>query len=332
MTQTTKFLQKLFHSLDSRIILPFSLIAYYLTKVAKSNTYVETFSKHADTLHRWIGLIYEEDLKHTFELLVRDTLRKLNIRAAELAFDITHEPFYGKTRTLHIFNVNRKKYPYGGQFQFITCSLINHGKQIPLMALPVRHGEQVKLCIDLLRYCQSLKFRIKFCLFDRGFYTAELIDFLEAQKLKYLMLVPVRKGILKDFFEKTISFAKMIHQLKYSKNKSTWKQKTNIIVCKDIADFDWMFASNIQFDNPIDYVMLYKRRWQIETNYRVEDEAKIKSKSSNYLIRYFYFMVSCTFRLLWVVQKNISYYVPFKRYLDIIENKLLYRFLGIKGV
>jgi hypothetical protein len=200
------------------------------------------------------------------------------------------------------------------------------------MALPVRHGEQIKLCIDLLKYCQSLKFKIKFALFDRGFYSAELIDFLESQKLKYLMLVPIKKGVLREFFDRTFEFGKLIHQMKSSKKKSTWKPKTNIIVCKDIVEYDWMFASNIQFDNPTDYVMLYKRRWQIETNYRVEDEAKIKSKSCNYMIRYFYFMMSNIFHLLWIVHKNLAYYAQFKRYLDIIENKLLHNFLGIKGI
>ncbi|MFW6013855.1 MAG: hypothetical protein ACOCQG_01660 [Candidatus Nanoarchaeia archaeon] len=43
-------------------------------------------------------------------------------------------------------------------------------------------------------------------------------------------------------------------------------------------------------DKPENYVLTYKRRWRIETNYGVEDEAKIKSKSINYLIRYFYFL------------------------------------------
>ena len=328
MKQIIQYLKKVFGSLKSRSNLSYKLLSHYLAKVAKSNSYIETFSKNADTLHKWIKHIYEEDIKQTFELQVRKTIKKLNIKSAELAFDITHEPFYGKTRNLYIFNTDSTK-KYNGEFQYITCCLINKGKQIPLMALPVRYGEQIKLTIDLLKYCQSLKFKIKFALFDRGFYSAELIDFLSSRKIKYLMLIPALKGIIQRYRDKTNIFAKYQHQMKYAKKKSIWKPKTQIVICKNIFEFDWIFATNIQFNNPKDYVLQYKRRWQIETNYRVEDEAKIKSKSSNYMIRYFYFLISNLFHLLWICHKNFNFYVQFKRYLDIIETTLLNDFLGL---
>ena len=332
MKKIIKYLKKAFCSLDSRTNLSYGLLAHYLAKVAKSQTYIETFSKHADTLHKWIKNIYEEDIKRAFEIQARNTIKSLNIRSAELAFDITHEPFYGKARNLHIINVDKKTHSYGANFLYVTCCLINKGKQIPLMALPVRYGEQVKLTIDLIKYCLSLKFKIKFALFDRGFYVSELIDFLNSQNIKYLMLVPALKGILQGYRDKTKKFAKYFHEMKYQKEKSSWKPIVQIVVCKDIFEFDWMFATNIQINNSLDYVLLYKRRWQIETNYRIEDEARIKSKSSNYLIRYFYFMISNLFHLLWIVHKNVSNYIQFKRYLDIIETKLFYDFLWIEGV
>ena len=143
------------------------------------------------------------------------------------------------------------------------------------------------------------------------------------------MLVPALKGIIQGYRDETNIFAKYQHQMQYAKKKSVWKPKTQIVVCKNVLDFDWIFATNIQFDNPEDYVFQYKRRWQIETNYRVEDEAKIKSKSSNCMIRYFYFMMSNLFHLLWICHKNFSFYVQFKRYLDIVETTLLYDFLGL---
>ena len=129
----------------------------------------------------------------------------------------TYEPFYGKSRNLHIFNTNGKKNK--DEFHFITCSLINQGKQIPLMALPVRIGEQTKLVIDLVKYCQFLFPRIRSCLFDSGFYIAELIDFLESSDTKYLIFVPKRPGILKDYLNQTEKFGRFTHQLGYTKDK-----------------------------------------------------------------------------------------------------------------
>lgn len=331
MKQIIKFLQKTFYSLESRTTISFFLLAYYLAKVAKCNSYVETFSTQSDSLHKWLKQIYEEDLKRAFEIQVRKAIRHLNIRYAELAFDITKEPFYGKSRNLHTINCEITK-PYKAEFHYITCCLINKGRQIPLMALPVCYGEQVKLTIELLRYCQSLLPKVKFALFDRGFYSAELIDYLNSSGLRYLIFVPKKKGVLRDFLEKTTSLGKFVHQQKYTKAKSKWNPKTTIVACKETMGYDWLFATNINMDNPEDYVLLYKRRWQIETNYRVEDEAKIKSKSANYLIRYFYFLISLLFRLFWINNKVKNYYVQFKKFIDIIEQQLLHNYLGIKWV
>lgn len=331
MSDIINYLKKVFFSLRSKTTLPYGLLAHHLAKVAKCQSYIETFCSHADTLHCWIKRVYDIDIKKAFELQVRKTLRKLNILSAGIAIDFTHEPFYGKTRNLHTINVSNSK-PYNAEFRYVTCCLLAKGKEIPLMALPVRYGQQVSQTLEILRYCLCLKFRIKYVLFDRGFYNAELIDFLQSKSLQYLMLVPAIAGKISGYRDQTNNFAVYDHQLYYQKAKSSWKPITKIIVCKDQFDYDWIFASNIQLHNPWDYVLLYKKRWQIETNYRVEDEAKIKSKSSNYLIRYFYFMLSMLFHLLWIINKDNGDYIQFKRYLDIIENALFFDFLGINKV
>lgn len=313
------------------IILPFDRISYFLTKVAKSHSYVETLGDHADSLHDWIKKSYEQDLKRAFEITVIKTLRRLGISRAELSLDITHEPFYGKTRSIYVFDVPKKdNKKYKGEYRFMNVCLINRGKQIPLMSLPVHLGSgMANLTIDLLKYCRTLFKNIKFALFDRGFYVAELIDFLEAKKINYLMLVPEKKGKIKEYIKKTDELGKFVHQMVYSKQKSKWKPKTRIVVCKKIDEFVWLFATNINFTCEIDYVLLYKRRWQIETNFRVEDEARIKSKSIFYMIRYFYHLIGLLFHISWILFKNQSYYVPFKKYLDEIEHKWLFDFLGI---
>jgi hypothetical protein len=102
-------------------------------------------------------------------------------------------------------------------------------------------------------------------------------------------------------------------------------------VCKGIDEFAWIFATNIRFRTRAEYVWYYKRRWQIETNFRVEDEARIKSKSTSYLVKYFYFLVSLLLHLLWIINKNIKYHAPFKKYLDVIEQALLLDYLEIYG-
>lgn len=329
MSYITSFLQKTFASCESSITLPLGSISYYLVKVAKSLSYIETLGKHADSLHIWIKRCYEQDFFKSFESQVRKAIKNLHVNFARLAFDITTEPFYGKARGLYIFDTPERN--PGGEFKFITVCLITRNKQIPLMALPVHLGSGIAtLAINLLKYCQSLFKCIRLTTFDRGFYIGELIDYLEANNIRYIILVPEKKGRIKEYIEQTSELGKFKHQMSYCKEKSKWKPTTTLVVCKGINEFAWIFATNLKFKSRVEYIFYYKRRWQIETNYRVEDEAKIKSKSSNYLIRYFYFTVSLLLHLLWIVNKNLNYYAPFKKYLDNIEQLLFSSFLGIE--
>lgn len=331
MSNINVFLQKSFASFSSSIILPSGMIAYQLAKCAKSNTYIETFTNHADTLHLWIEKGYEEDFKKAFESIVRKTIKRLGINNACIAVDYTKEPFYGKSSSLYIMDTKGEK--WDAEFHFIVVSLITRNKQIPLMALPVRVGEGIpRPTIELLDYCLSLFRGIRLAAFDRQFYCAEIINYLEAKKIKYIILMPEKGEVIKDYIAKTDELGKFRHTMTYFKDKSKWKPKTTVVVCKGIDEYPWLFATNIHFKTRVEYIWYYKRRWQIETNFRVEDEGRIKSKSCSYLIRYFYFLFSLLLHLLWIGHKNLKYYVPYKKYLDIIEHKLLLDYLGIDGV
>ena len=88
---------------------------------------------------------------------------------------------------------------------------------------------------------------------------------------------------------------------------------TKIVLVRDKSDkFTWSFATNMTCEDSYAYIGFYKRRWRIETNFRVEDEAKIKSKSVFPIIRYFYFLISLLLRAIWLVFRKE---IPFKSFL-----------------
>jgi len=63
--------------------------------------------------------------------------------------------------------------------------------------------------------------------------------------------------------------------------------------------YDWAFATN-QEEIDLDYIIPpYKGRWRIETGFRVQDEARIKSESKEMKIRFFYFVYEQMLQLLW---------------------------------
>ena len=67
----------------------------------------------------------------------------------------------------------------------------------------------------------------------------------------------------------------------------------------DYKGFDWIFASNIEYEKIFSYVRYYKKRWGIETTFRVQDEVRIKTKSLRPLIRFALFLFECMLYNLW---------------------------------
>ncbi len=284
-------------------------------------TYVETVdSTKADSLHRYVKGLYEEDIREQFGLVVKDMLRKLKVKRCIIAIDTTKELYWGRNAGL---NVRQIKHERGADeaFEWLVVSIV---KPVPmtLMAVPYRQGADLAtLTIELLKNVEILGVRIDLALFDRAFYIGHLIDFLEAEKINYLILVPENER-MKFFAEHTETIRAFEHTVPYKKSKSTWKPNTRIVVIRNVQKgehiFDVFFATSLPASMGL--LRIYPGRWQIETNFRVMDEAKIKSKSNEHIIRYFYFMVQLLLHLAWNVTKRVVEHVSFKRYLIRLTN------------
>ena len=86
---------------------------------------------------------------------------------------------------------------------------------------------------------------------------------------------------------------------------------------KEWQDCYWCFATNL--NENFGLIKFYKQRWQIETDFRVHDEARIKTKSNNQIVRYFYFLTSLVLVANWQVNRLFHPEICFKKYLKILE-------------
>lgn len=323
MSVITQFLNKCLHFEQVSC----SDIAHSLVESAGRITYVETVSKYADTLHRKIKECYEVDLNHNFEITTRRHIKKMKLRNVVLAIDTTKELYWGENGSL---NVRQIRHERGADeaFHYITIDVVKP-LSLPLMSIPYRQGEDLaSKAIELIKYALSLPITIRLILFDRGFYIAHLIDFLEAERLKYIILAPENKAIrvYVDGTERTAAFK---HQMSYKKDKSTWRPSTNIVIVKGVDEWAWIFATNVKISDALRFISIYKQRWQIETDFRVQDEARIKSKSNYAIVRYFYFLTSLLLMSCWKVNRTLYPKLPFKRYLKELEYLFLGKILGV---
>ena len=253
----------------------------------------------------------------------------MRLGIVKVAIDVTEEPYWGKEGK---HNTRTKVHERSDEsWQYINLSIVDP-KFIPLMSLPYRQIDDLdNLVMDLLEYLRALPIRVNLVLFDRGFYHWELIDYLENRRggrpWPYLILVP-KNDAMKAFISQTEGKLGVFrHEGEHLKDKSGWRPATKIVICKGIGKnkkgepIDWCFSTNQRAT--LKLVRIYRKRWNIETGFRLQDEVKIKSKSSDPLIRFFYHLLSMLVILMWRLYNYFEHYLVFKRYLKYLEQKYL---------
>ena len=283
-----------------------------LLDAAAYNTYIETVGNKADTIYLHAKEIMNEMITHSYVKYIKSISEKFDWKSDQmLAFDYTDEDFYGEVQGLDIHGW-KKGEAITGKFKFLTCSLISDtvSEKIPLVSIPIQIGHNmsyaVVYCINLI---QNYIGKIILILFDRGFYAKELMYDLNKLNLPYLILAKKQdESYITEELNKMQKDEKKIidHIYDLNINKSTYEFESKLAFLKSIfskrlnTEIDWVFATNVEEINLEEIIKTYRKRWRIETQFRVQDEAMIKCKSKEMKIRYFLFMFEQLLQTLWV--------------------------------
>jgi hypothetical protein len=296
-------------SYENNEITGFELIVSLL-KSSAYNTYVETISDKADTLYRRIKASPLSMMEHAYLNHIKRTSEKFKLNEKEviLAFDYTDEDFYGEVQGFDIHGWTGEN-GVTGKFKFLTCSIISDEipQKIPLISVPINIGHYkshvVNHCLAMIKNYIG---KINLILFDRGFFENELMYELTKMNYPFLIFVPKRKEY-KEFLNglekgKTI----VVHEYVINKNMSNTREEKFLAFLKEIYDpeskknYDWIFATNVEEVVLGDILSEYKKRWRIETSFRVQDEARIKCKSADMKARYFFFLFEQMLQVIWI--------------------------------
>jgi putative transposase len=298
-----------------------------LMNAAQAKDYVENVSgldpglPNVDTLFWRLGECASIDLilqeyKKVVKRNIEAVKRRIRRRKFIVAIDETHEPFYGRIKNLWIHDYANGVKGATGSYKFIVLSIVSGDLRYILLAIPIPKISMEKdyYVQELLLFVQSLV-PVEIVLLDRGFYTWGVIKVLQELKRGYIILVP-KHAKFKEWLKQGAGLHE--HQGELNRGKTTYKISTDIAVLPDYEGFDWVFATNIKYDKIIRYVRYYKKRWGIETTFRVHDEVKIKTKSSKPMIRYALFVFECMLYNVWQFFKKR---LPFRRFVNILVRK-----------
>lgn len=281
-----------------------------LMESAAYNSYVETVSNKTKTLYLRTKESLISMMKHAYLSYIKRISEKFELhkKSVILAFDYTDEDFYGDVQGLDIHGWTKKD-AVTGHFKFLTCSIISDEipQKIPLISTPISIGHykshEVLYCLSLIKNYIG---KVKLILFDKSFCNNELMYDLTKTDYPYLIFVPRREEYKTFFKELSDGLNLFVHDYEMNRDKTNYRGETYLAFLKQIYDprseknLDWIFATNVEKITLGRIIRTYKKRWRIETLFRVQDEAKIKCKSKEMKIRYFLFLFEQMLQTIWI--------------------------------
>lgn len=286
-----------------------------LLEAAYANSYVETVGEHADSLHMAVKATHPERVIDAY--LARaarvGARHELAEKTVVLAFDHTTEDFYGRLESPYLHTWTGED-AVTGKWKFLTAAIVNHrasepkAPRVPILSIPTPVGTTTAREVEfMIRRVRPLVAGIALTLFDRGFYHLELMRRLDQDlKIPYLIFSPKTELTAREFAAMTDGERKtIVHEYRVRKDKTQVDGQTTLAFLKQIYSkrldkhLDWVFATNQESIDLSKVIPDYMSRWGIETGFRVQDEAHVKSRSTEPIVRYFHFAFEQALQFSW---------------------------------
>ena len=246
---------------------------------------------------------------------VQDSLNeKLKIHAVETvpnrpyicAIDIVQVPYYGKEKNSGDTIKTKPKQGTSRFFAYATIYLILRNKRYTLALKYVRKGETLREIVNfLIDEVQSAGLQIRRIYMDREFYNVKMINNLLKRKTAFIIpcvkrgssggirkLLKGRKSYSTDYTmrskddEATFQVNVVV---KYSKDK--YKEKGVKHFAYAVHDIDIPIEKTFQE---------YRKRFAIESSYRIMNQARIHTSTKNPALRLLYMGISFLLANIWI--------------------------------
>jgi len=261
-------------------------------QISKSQViYTKIKGKSIKEVHTW----FQQNTKGFVYSLKQISRNRLFI----LSFDTTKEAFYGDvSKAEDNMYLHKGSIAKGSEYYYEYLTVAITGSVTPkyiLDAVMVPVGcymeDYVSAMIDEIRLILPLEV----ILFDRGFGNWGVIHKLQNLHIPYLIFWK-KQG---NWYQKHFNHLQEGGWKKITKKGVYNRNKTNHHVTSSFVLIKQLFATNLKKNNAAAYVKRYKKRWGIETIYRVTDNIRILTTSTKGIIRYFLFVFTCLVYNIW---------------------------------
>ena len=177
-------------------------------------------------------------------------------------------------------------------YRFATASVLLNGQRMTLAVAPMLNRSALCHVRHLLTCIAELGVKVKLLLFDRGYYSIDLIRYLDNCGLKYIIHIPWHGKPLGAGVDR-------LHTTTTCKKRKSEQATFRLVTVRQKGKL-LIFATNTSFKRR--WVRrTFRRRWGIETSYRLIGLFLAKTTSKLYRLRLLYFFLAVVLYNLWVL-------------------------------
>lgn len=249
------------------------------------------FSRIRNTSPEDLVLLFTPCLEAVF----REAKRRRLLRGPKrVAIDVHEKPFYGEAEgTVR----GRTRCGTTRFWAYVTLDIVEDGCRITLAALPLTDKKKAAELVEALLRVALRWVRIRVVLLDRLFYRSDIIRAVEAMGLDWLMAARSSKGLRR----RADQARRMGHPcFRYTMNLGKPSQTSFHVFTVPAEKGGYhFFASSREVRYLRYWAGVYKRRWGIETGYRVKRGFLVGTAVRDLHVRLFLFLLSVLLQDVW---------------------------------
>jgi hypothetical protein len=246
------------------------------------------------------------------EMLVDRLPKQLWAKSVPCAADLVYIPYHGQHKEDD--EAIRRGQAKSGTTHFhcyATLFAVKNNKRYTLALTFVRRSDTVLAVLQrLLNRVKQIEVRIKRLMLDRGFDNNAIIGYLNKQPFPTIMALTIRG---KQGGTRALLKGRKSHVTEYTRRSTKYSTETFTVhvVCKygkgrykrrGLYRFAYIVIGELKMQ-PLQVYHEYRRRFGIETSYRLMNLVRVRTTSKSPTLRLFYVGLALTMLNLWVFVK-----------------------------
>ena len=252
----------------------------------------------ADTVFNYIKCNSIEYILSSFRAMNSNLFKTMNIegKVHDIAIDFHNIPFYGDENTPWIAGIKPKNGSSWG-YSYCTLDIIGDIKlTLDVIAINGFNKNYSDLITFLFERLEKMQIKVGTVYLDKEFCNDDTISALTKLNVNFVIAVkrnPRIMGIL-DRFKKENGPESTVFKYRFNKKGTEF----NLIATHDEEKGYILFATNKDVKSIEKFERMipeeYRKRWNIESGYRVKNNFKIRTCTNSPVARTLFFVIQCT--------------------------------------